>query len=85
MLPADGGELRFVVRGAAERTVRAELGSRVSSIAAINAPYLVRSTPAVAKLVKHPSATKLLEVLPRETGTIGLGWGISGMRAVFSS
>ena len=63
----------------------AELGSRVSSIAAINAPYLVRSTPAVAKLVKHPSATKLLEVLPRETGTIGLGWGITGMRAVFST
>ena len=63
----------------------AELGSRVSSIAAINAPYLVRSTPAVAKLVKHPAATKLLEVLPRETGTIGLGWGITGMRVVFST
>ncbi len=63
----------------------AELGSRVASIAAINAPYLVRSTPAVAKLVKHPAATKLLEVLPRETGTIGLGWGITGMRAVFST
>lgn len=63
----------------------AELGSRVSSIAAINAPYLVRSTPAVAKLVKHPAATKLLEALPRETGTIGLGWGITGMRAVFST
>jgi len=24
-------------------------------------------------------------VLPRETGTIGLGWGITGMRAVFST
>ena len=63
----------------------AELGSRVSSVAAINAPYLVRSTPAVAKLVKTPAALKLLEVLPRETGTIGLGWGITGMRAVFST
>ena len=30
----------------------------------------MRSTPSVAKLVKHPAATKLLEVLPRETGTI---------------
>ena len=63
----------------------AELGSRVSSVAAINAPYLVRSTPAVAKLVKTPQALKLLEVLPRETGTIGLGWGITGMRAVFAT
>jgi TRAP-type C4-dicarboxylate transport system substrate-binding protein len=63
----------------------AELGSRVASVAAINAPYLVRSTPAVAKLVKTPAALKLLEVLPRETGTIGLGWGITGMRAVFAT
>lgn len=63
----------------------AELGSRVSGVAAINAPYLVRSTGQVAKLVRHPVALKLLELLPRETGTIGLGWGITGMRVVFSN
>ena len=63
----------------------AELGSRVSSVAAINAPYLVRTTASVAKLVRSPVALKLLEVLPRETGTIGLGWGITGMRSVFST
>lgn len=61
----------------------AELGSRVSNIAAINAPYLVRSTEKVAKLVRTPEALKLFDALPRETGTIGLGWGITGMRAVF--
>ena len=27
----------------------------------------------------------LFEVLPQETGTIGLGWGITGMRAIFSA
>ena len=63
----------------------AELGSRVSSIAAINAPYLVRSTTDVAKLVRQDAALKLLDVLPKETGTIGLGWGITGMRVVFST
>ncbi len=63
----------------------AELGSRVASVAAINAPYLVRSTTNVASLVRTPAALKLLEVLPRETGTIGLGWGITGMRVVFST
>jgi tripartite ATP-independent transporter DctP family solute receptor len=63
----------------------AELGSRVPHIAAINAPYIVRSTPAVAKFVRHPVATKLFDVLPKETGTIGLGWGITGMRAIFSA
>ncbi|WP_295850271.1 TRAP transporter substrate-binding protein [uncultured Xylophilus sp.] len=63
----------------------AELGTRVPSVASINAPYLVRSTPAVGKLVKTPAALKLLDVLPRETGCIGLGWGITGMRVVFST
>ncbi len=63
----------------------AELGSRVNHIAAINAPYLVRSTDAVAKFVRHPEVLKLFDVLPQETGTIGLGWAITGMRAVFSA
>jgi tripartite ATP-independent transporter DctP family solute receptor len=63
----------------------AELGSRVPHIAAINAPYIVRSTQSVAKLVRHPVATKLFDVLPQQTGTVGLGWGITGMRAIFSA
>lgn len=63
----------------------AELGSRVPAIAAINAPYLVNSTDKLAKLVRHPAAMKLFDVLPRETGTVGLAWGITGMRAVFSA
>lgn len=63
----------------------AELGSRVASVAAINAPYLVRSTPAVARLVRTPAALGLLDALPRETGTVGLGWGITGMRVVFAT
>jgi TRAP-type C4-dicarboxylate transport system substrate-binding protein len=63
----------------------AELGSRVPAIAAINAPYVVRSTEAVAKLVRHPVALGLFDYLPKETGTIGLGWGITSIRAVFSA
>lgn len=63
----------------------AELGSRVDHIAAINAPYLVRSTDAAAKLVRTPEAIELFDALPQQTGTIGLGWAITGMRAVFSA
>lgn len=63
----------------------AELGSRIPSIAAINAPYLVDSTAKVAKLVRDPLAIKMLEVLPKETGTLGLAWGITTMRVVFSA
>lgn len=63
----------------------AELGSRVPTIAAITAPYIVDSTPKIAKLVRHPVAMSLLDVLPAETGTVGLAWGITGMRAIFSA
>lgn len=63
----------------------AELGSRVPTIAAITAPYVVDSTEKIGKLVRDPIAMKLLEVLPAETGTIGLAWGITGMRAIFSA
>ena len=45
----------------------------------------MRSTTNVASLVRTPAALKLLDVLPRETGTIGLGWGITGMRVVFAT
>lgn len=63
----------------------AELGSRIPSIAAINAPYIVDSTAKVAKLVRDPLVMKMLDVLPRETGTLGLAWGITTMRVVFSA
>lgn len=63
----------------------AELGSRIPSIAAINAPWVVDSTAKVAKLVRQPIAMQLLDVLPAETGTIGLAWGITTMRVVFTA
>ncbi|MBM3091407.1 TRAP transporter substrate-binding protein [Ensifer sp. T173] len=62
----------------------AELGSRIPQIAAINAPWLVKSTEKVAALVRHPTAIKLLDVLPAQTGTIGLGYGITTLRVVFT-
>ncbi|WP_424812646.1 TRAP transporter substrate-binding protein [Roseococcus sp. YIM B11640] len=63
----------------------AELGSRVPAIAAITAPWVVRTTAQVGEFVKTPVATGLFDLLPRETGTIGLGWGITGMRVMFST
>ncbi|WP_322896041.1 MULTISPECIES: TRAP transporter substrate-binding protein [unclassified Yoonia] len=63
----------------------AELGSRSDHLAAINAPYLVDSTEKAAELMRHPEVLAMFDVLPAETGTIGLGWAITGMRAVFSS
>ncbi len=62
-----------------------ELGSRVPAIASVNAPYVVDSTAKIARLVRHPVTMGLFDALPRETGTIGLAWGITGMRAIFSA
>ncbi len=35
--------------------------------------------------MREPVAMKLLDVLPAETGTVGLAWGITTMRVVFSA
>lgn len=63
----------------------AEVGNRVPNVAAILAPYVVRSTEAAAKLVRQPIAMQMLDPLPQETGTLGLGWGITSIRVVFSN
>lgn len=63
----------------------AELGSRIPSIAAINAPWVVDSTAKAGALVRDPIAMKLLEPLPAQTGTLGLAWGITTMRVVFTA
>lgn len=83
----EGAMLQQMQSGALDMgwIMAAELGSRVPTIAAITAPYIVDSTDKIAKLVRHPVAMKLLDVLPAETGTIGLAWGITGMRAIFAA
>ncbi len=62
-----------------------ELGTRVPAIASVNAPYVVDSTAKIAKLVRHPLTMSLFQQLPAETGTVGLAWGITGMRAIFAA
>ena len=83
----EGAMLQQMQSGALDMgwIMTAELGSRVPSIAAINAPWLVPTTDKVAALVRSPAALKLLDVLPAETGTIGLGYGITTLRVVFTA
>ncbi len=63
----------------------AEFGARVPRIAAINAPWIVDSTPKVARLMRDPLTLSLLDTLPQDTGTVGLAYGITTMRVVFSA
>lgn len=83
----EGAMLQQMQSGALDMgwIMAAELGSRVPAIAAITAPYVVDSTAKIANLVRHPVAMRLFDTLPRETGCIGLAWGITGMRAVFAN
>lgn len=83
----EGAMLQQMQSGALDLAwiMTAELGSRIPQVAAINAPWLVPTTEKVAALVRDPIAMKLLEVLPAETGTIGLGWGITTLRVVFTA
>jgi TRAP-type C4-dicarboxylate transport system substrate-binding protein len=62
-----------------------EMGTRVPAIASVNSPYVVDSTPKIAKLMRHPLVLGMFDLLPRETGTVGLAWGITGMRAIFAA
>ncbi|CAN1524218.1 DctP TRAP-type C4-dicarboxylate transport system, periplasmic component [Rhabdaerophilaceae bacterium] len=62
-----------------------EMGTRVPAIASVNSPYVVDSTLKIAKLMRHPLVLGMFDLLPRETGTVGLAWGITGMRAIFAA
>jgi TRAP-type C4-dicarboxylate transport system substrate-binding protein len=35
--------------------------------------------------MRHPLVLGMFDLLPRETGTVGLAWGITGMRAIFAA
>jgi TRAP-type C4-dicarboxylate transport system substrate-binding protein len=82
----EGAMLQQMQTGALDMgwIMTAELGSRIPQVAAINAPWLVPTTEKVAQLVRHDAALKLLDVLPAQTGTIGLGYGITTLRVVFT-
>jgi TRAP-type C4-dicarboxylate transport system substrate-binding protein len=62
-----------------------EMGTRVPAIASVNSPYVVDSTAKIARLMRHPLVLGMFDLLPRETGTVGLAWGITGMRAIFAA
>ena len=65
--------------------ISVELGTRLPTQAAVNAPYVVRSTKAAAAFVRHPVVLGTFEQLPRELGTVGLSWGITSQRVVFTA
>ncbi|MCL1481441.1 MULTISPECIES: TRAP transporter substrate-binding protein [unclassified Marinobacter] len=63
----------------------AELTNHVTDMGALFAPYLVGDVEEAGKLLNGPTAQRLLDRLPRKTGTVGLGYGIAAMRLMLTT
>ncbi|SDL41475.1 TRAP-type C4-dicarboxylate transport system, substrate-binding protein [Modicisalibacter muralis] len=63
----------------------AELTNRITDFGALFAPYLVTNVEQAGELLSGPTAQSLLNRLPRETGTVGLGYGIAAMRLMLTA
>jgi len=63
----------------------AELTNSVTDFGTLFAPYLVTDVKQAGELLGGPAAQSLLDRLPRKTGTIGLGYGIAGMRLMLTA
>lgn len=62
----------------------AEISNRVPEFGALYAPYLVNNIDEAAGLLKSDTALGLLNKLPQQTGLIGVGYGMAGMRQMLS-
>lgn len=63
----------------------AQVVNRVPEFGALFAPYLVGNEEQADQLLKGPAAQGLLEELPAKTGTLGLGYGVAGMRMMLNA
>jgi TRAP-type C4-dicarboxylate transport system substrate-binding protein len=62
----------------------AEVSNRVPNFGAFYAPYMVDNIAQAGALLKSDVATDLLEVLPKEAGVVGIGYGMAGLRQIVS-
>ncbi|BFM50901.1 TRAP transporter substrate-binding protein [Marinomonas sp. THO17] len=62
----------------------AEMSNRVPDFGALYAPYLVKDIHHAAALLRSDTATGLLNKLPSQTGLVGIGYGMAGMRQMLS-
>lgn len=63
----------------------ADVSNRVPAFGALYTPFLVSNVPDAARLLKGPTAHKLLEQLPQKMGVIGVGYGLATMRQMLAT
>lgn len=62
----------------------AGLTARVPDMGALHAPFLVDNIEDAAKILRSEEAREILDALPKETGTIGLCYAMTGMRQLMT-
>ena len=62
----------------------AEVSNRVPDFGAFYAPYLVEDIGQAGALLKSGAAIALLDLLPKKTGVVGIGYGMAGLRQIAS-
>lgn len=62
----------------------AEISNRVPQFGAFYAPYLVKDIQGAGQLLRSDTAQKMLKLLPRKAGVIGIGYGMGGLRQIAS-
>jgi tripartite ATP-independent transporter DctP family solute receptor len=60
----------------------AELSNRITDLAALHAPFLVKDVEQARTVLESPIALKILEKFPAQIGAIGLGYGMTGLRQI---
>ncbi|GGX88527.1 C4-dicarboxylate ABC transporter permease [Litchfieldella qijiaojingensis] len=62
----------------------AEISNRIPDFGALYAPFLVKDIDHAAALLRSDAAGDLLEKMPAQTGLVGVGYGMAGMRQILS-
>ncbi|WP_431025451.1 TRAP transporter substrate-binding protein [Halomonas sp. H5] len=62
----------------------AEISNRIPDFGALYAPFLVEDIDHAAALLRSEVAAEMLEAMPGQTGLVGVGYGMAGMRQILS-
>jgi len=79
--------LQLLQTGALDMAIltAAEISNRVPEFGALYTPYLVSDIGQAATLLRGPTASAMLQLLPDKTGVIGLAFGMAGLRQILST
>ena len=63
----------------------ADVSNRIPAFGALYTPFLVKNVADAARLLKGPTARKLLDQLPQKMGVVGVGYGLATLRQMLAA